>query len=306
MKKILMICFLCLSLLGLVSCGSAENATKENNDSIYYLNTEASKLVAAEYALKPTDTNEQIEWVYQGVLAEQASETRIPLLPEGVTMNSWRLEGDILWVDFSANYASMEPAREVLVRAGIVRSFSNVPKVGSVGFLIEGEELNDSKGDPVGAMKAIDFVENSGKEVNAYQYVTMKLYFANKTGDKLVLEERKVYYSKNIPLERAVVEQLLEGPRVEGNYPTIPIETKILSVSAMEGLGYVNLDQGFLHDTLPVTEEVTIQSIIRSVAEACNVSKIQISINGETKVDFHDKISFDQFFEVNDSLLEGI
>lgn len=305
MKKKLLIGFLCLCLLLFSGCGEKAEEAAKVNPSIYYLNAEASKLVAQEHIMKASDSNGKIEEIFQAIATETETAKESALLPEGVNMNSWEVKDNALWIDFSASYAGMEPTREILVRAGIVRAFGSLGIVGNVGFLIEGQELTDVRGQAVGLMKADDFVENSGKEVNAYQYVTMKLYFANRTGDKLVLEERQIYYSKNIPLERAVVEQLLEGPRAEGNYPTIPVETKILSASAMDGLGYVNFDQAFMNPSVTVNGDVAVQSVVRSIAEACNVEKVQISINGETKVDFRGNISLDQFFEVDNSLAEG-
>lgn len=303
MKKAL-ICLICLALLGLIGCGSAKEEAMENRNSLYSLNLEASKLIAREHTLVASDTNGQIEEIYQNIITEETSETQIALLPVDVKIQSWRLENKTLVLNFNANYGFMEATREVLVRAGIVRSFADIDSIANVMFTIEDKEFLDSKGNPVGPMRATDFVEDSGKDVNAYNYGTMKLYFANRAGDKLVLEERNVYYNKNTPLERAVVEQLLEGPKNAEHYPTIPAETKILGASAMDGLGYVNLDQAFLSQVLPVKGEIALQSIVKSIVEACDVSKVQISINGESKVEYRDNISLDQFFEIDNSLLE--
>ena len=304
MKKISIYLMACLMLFGLASCGGAKEEITENQHSLYSLNLEASKLVARDYILVATDTNGQIEEVYQNIAKEQDSETQLALLPEDVKLQSWKLNDKTLLLNFNANYGSMESTREVLVRAGIVRSFADIANVNSILVAVEEKELLDGKGQPVGPMRSDDFVEDSGKDVNAYNYVTMKLYFANRTGDRLVLEERKIYYSKNTPLERVVVEQLLEGPKNAEHYPIIPAETKILGASAMDGLGYVNLDQAFLNQTLPVRGEVALQSIVQSIIAACDVGKVQISINGESKIEYHDNISLDQFFEIDNSLLE--
>ena len=304
MKKILIYLLTCLLLFGLAGCQVAQEEITENQPSLYSLNPEASKLIARNYVLVATDTNGQIEEIYQNIAKEQGSETQITLLPEDVKLQSWKLNGKTLILNFNANYGSMESTREVLVRAGIVRSFASIAGIANIVFVVEEKELLNDKGQPIGPMRADDFVEDSGKEVNAYNYVTMKLYFANRTGDKLVLEERKIYYSKNTPLERVVVEQLLEGPKNAEHYPIIPAETKILGASAMDGLGYVNLDQAFLGTTLPVKGEVVLQSIVQSIVAACDVGKVQISINGESKIEYRDDISLDQFFEIDNSLLE--
>ena len=60
------------------------------------------------------------------------------------------------------------------------------------------------------------FVENSGKQINDYKYISMDLYFSDETGEKLKSENRALYYSSNVPLERVVVEQLIKGPQESG------------------------------------------------------------------------------------------
>ena len=305
MRKISIYLLVCMIFSSLIGCGVETKNVAESKNSLYSLNLEASKLIAREYDLVATDTKGQIEETYKNIITEQSDEKQIALLPADVQMQSWELNGKTLILDFNANYGAMDVTREVLVRAGIVRSFAGIADVTSVLFTVEGTELANDKDIPVGLMRAADFIEDSGKDVNAYNYVTMKLYFANQEGNKLVLEERQVYYSKNTPLERAVVEQLLEGPKEAKHYPTIPTETKILGASTMDGLGYVNLDEAFLAHTLTASGEVALQSIVQSIVAACDVSKVQISINGESKVYYHDNISLDRFFEIDNKILEG-
>ena len=69
-------------------------------------------------------------------------------------------------------------------------------------------------------------------------------YFSSKDGTTLVKETRTVHYSTNISLEKLVMEQLIEGPK-KGATATIPSETKIITLSVMDGICYVNLDNNF-------------------------------------------------------------
>lgn len=59
-------------------------------------------------------------------------------------------------------------------------------------------------------MNLDSFVENPGEQINSSQKATLKLYFSNKAGTRLVPETREVHYSSNISLEKLVMEQLIE------------------------------------------------------------------------------------------------
>lgn len=127
------------------------------------------------------------------------------------------------------------------MRAGLVRTFVQVPEVERVTLLIDGDPLKDSKGREIGTMTADSFLENSGREIYQYQYATLTLYFANEAGDHLVKETRRVPYSTNIPLERVVVEQLMKGPKEDGHYAVLPDTMNVLSVTTSDRIAYVNL-----------------------------------------------------------------
>ena len=147
-------------------------------------------------------------------------------------------------------------------------------------------------------------MENPGSTADDYAVTTATLYFANESGDKLVPESVNISYSSNIPVERVVVEQLIKGPLTEDVYPTIPAETKLISISTKDGICYVNLDNGFLSQGYDVTEAVPIYSIVNSLTSIPGVSKVQILINGETNLVYRESIRFDTIFERNLDIIE--
>ena len=101
----------------------------------------------------------------------------------------------------------------------------------------------------------------------------MTLYFTNESGDGLTAEQRNIYYSTNVPLERVVVEQLVKGPAQAGHYAVLPPELKILSVTVSEGICYVNFDETFVNPPLDIEPEITIYAIANSLAETCHVEQ---------------------------------
>ena len=137
-------------------------------------------------------------------------------------------------------------------------------------------------------MNADQFINNDGNEINTYELVKVKLYFANAAGDKLIASYREKHYSTNTPLERFVVEELIAGPsgQIEGLYPVINPETKIVNILTKDGICYVNLDSNFLTVINNVSTEVAVYSIVNSLVELDNINKVQILVNGEVPPTF--------------------
>ena len=130
-------------------------------------------------------------------------------------------------------------------------------------------------------MSADSFVENPGKQINSSVETTLTLYFA-KDGTELVRENRKVHYSTNISMEKLIMEQLIEGPKKSGTMATLPSGTKLISVSVVDGVCYVNLSDSFKNQNPEVSEELVLYSIVNSLTELPGVTKVQIAINGST------------------------
>ena len=185
-----------------------------------------------------------------------------------------------------------------------MKAFTQIPGVSYVEFLDEGEPMTDASGMLLGKMDKNTFVENEGENINSYMNTSLNLYFADQDGDSLKKETISVYYSSNVPLEREVVERLLKGPNSEELKPTLSPNTKILGVSIVEGICYVNLDKSFLSDTMDVQEELPIYSIVNSLTDACNVRGVQISVEGETKMIFRESMKLDQIYHADYRLME--
>lgn len=271
---------------------------------IYYLNADGTGLAKDYYTPEDEDTEAMIQEMLEMLDSEKPKENMQALLPTAVNINSYAIRKETVVIDFNKDYRKMKKVREVLARAGIVKTLIQIPGVQTVEFTVDGEALTDSKGDPVGGMDVNTFVEHARTDINNYQYTTLTLYFTNKEGDGLVPESRSVYYSSNLPLERVVVEQLLEGPKESDAYPTLPENAHLLSVTISEDICYVNFDDIFVDSALPVQQSIPIYSIVNSLADACGVNQVQISVNGDSKMTFRETMSLNKFYKKNKKLIE--
>lgn len=300
------LCLVMVAVLCLCTACAGRNAKQEGIAyRIYYVSNDETKIVEREYVSGTTDTEEMIgEMLGQLAAVSEKMEYETPLASE-VSVIGHTLDSGLLTLNFDQNYKNLFGIREILVRASIVRTVTQLPEVERVAFTVEGEQLTDQMGTAVGIMSADTFIENAGNEINAYEKVNLRLYFANETGDRLVEENRRnVVYNSNISLEKLVVEKLVEGPAVEGIYPTINPATKIISVTVKDGTCYVNLNSDFLNQPYNVVSDVTIYSITNSLVELPNVNRVQISIDGETNLSYRENMSLNTVFERSLDLLE--
>lgn len=294
---------LILSFL-LICTGCRKKEVFEEGTAVYYLNEEETSIVPVGYQIPEGTVEEQA-----GKLLEKLAEVPETVgmkqtISEEIKLLGYTLDRKQLYLDFSTEYLEMDKVKEVLVRAAIVKTMVQLEEVSFIGFRVAGEPLTDSRGMNIGLMNENTFLDNMGSEENATKIVNLNLYFANKTGDKLTPQSTVLEYSANVAVEKIVVEQLITGPTEKGYYPTIPQDTKVMSVTTKDGVCYVNLDIGFTAQGYDVLGQVTIYSIVNSLTELPGITSVQILVNGETNINYKDSISLESTFQMNQEIVE--
>lgn len=287
MKKLYGILAALTAALALSACG-AEEEQNEDTVQIYYISNSETKVEAHPHVMENKDTEERIDELIQCLSTNpEKLEYKAPLLL-GFQVLDVTWDGEKVLLDVDKSYLELSTAVEVLTRASVVRTLTQLDKVNYVGITVEGNQLSDSLGNVVGWMNADQFIDNNGNEINTYDQVRVMLYFAGEDGTNLIAAYREKYYSTSIPLERFVVDELIAGPsgHVEGLYPTINPATKVISVMTKDGICYVNMDESFLTVVNNVSTDVSIYSIVNSLVELNNINKVQILINGEVPSGF--------------------
>lgn len=302
-KKIAAILLLAVMLLGLVG-GCGEEKGKDEY-FVFYLNAEASKLVPEKVELKETDGEAMVRELLEVLAAQPEDASLRQTIPPNVKVLGVSAVSYQITVDFSKEYYEMEPTEEILTRAAIAKTLLQFTDYPYVMFTVESEPLVNSNGTNVGAMSQDSFVENPGEQINSSQKTTLTLYFSNKDGDLLVPETREVHYSSNISLEKLVMEQLMEGPKKSGLQSTIPAGTKLITITVVDSICYVNLDEMFLNQNKEISEPVVLFSIVDSLTELSSIEKVQISINGDTSGKCRYSYDFANMYEADMSIVES-
>lgn len=287
MKKIFGLLFGMVLGFLLTAC-SGEEEIPEDSWPVYYLSNSQTKVETHYYQMQATEQERQIEELLSCLKTiPDKLEYKAPL-NMGFQVISTMLDNGTLTIDVDAAYKEMPVTTEVLVRAAIVRTLTQVPMVKYVMMTVEGNPLYDNNGDLVGRMNADHFIVNDGNAINTHELARIRLYFADESGTLLIAGYREKHYSTNTSLERLVVEELIAGPsgQIEGMYPSINPSTKIINVTTKDGICYVNLDESFLTVVNNVSTEVSIYSIVNSLAELSGITKVQVLINGEVPATF--------------------
>jgi germination protein M len=200
--------------------------------------------------------------------------------------------------------ANLSAVEEVLTRTAVINTLCSFAEVDGVYFMVEGEPFRDADGEEPGIMEPDQFIYNSYTEMRNYERVRLHLYFANETGDKLVDAYRTVVYNSNMPLERIVIEQVIQGPNGNFAYPTVNSAAKVINVTTRDRRCYVNLNSEFLHGQEGVTAQTALYSIVNSLCELPSIESVQISVDGNTDAVFMESIPLTGSFRMNEEIVE--
>lgn len=288
----------CLLVIG---CRKKE---EEGDILVYYLNSEGNALATEGYEWKSDQVESQIEEVLKKLRKPKDTVACTSVIPADVLITDCSLDENKLEISFSQEYELLDRPAEVLLRAAVVKSLTQIEGVDFVRFHVGGELLKNAHGNTIGYMQGDDFAQNTGVALNSYQQADVTLYYADAAGESLVQTEVSLRYNSYMTIEKAIIERLINGTDEDGMQAAIPSQTKLLGVSIKDGICYVNLDEGFLAGPDMMPPELIIYSLVNSVIAGGNCSQVQISISGNTNVMFHGEIDLDSPFEKNMEIVE--
>lgn len=299
--RILLLLFLALLLL----CGCEKKQAEENEYTVYYVNATRTRLVESKYEPAAKTFEELMEELFDQLELPPSGDMSV--LQDGVKVNGYERGIDALRIDFSKEYYELGNTDEVLLRAAIVKTFSQIPGVTKVMITVEQEQLHDAQGQPVAAMDADSFIDTKDGGINSYLYAKLALYFPDESGKKLVREVRSLHYSSNMVLERVIIEQLIAGPKEKGAKPVLTGAVKIQNLSIRDGICTISFDEEV--NRVPaesaVTAEAALYAIVNSICETCDeITGVRIEIAGDDSVKFREEVDLEQVFSINYAFVE--
>lgn len=303
-KKGFLCCLWLVLAVLLTGCGGGQQ--EENNGyTVYYVNPAGTRLMEASYSPGAQTFEEMMEELWTQLVTPPSGYTSV--VPENLTFNGFERGIDALRIDFSKEYYELSNTEEVLLRAAVVKTFSQVPGVVKVMITVEKEQLKDLEGLPVPAMDAASFIDTKGDGINSYQYATLELYFVNADGDRLEREMRSLHYSSNMVLERVVIEQLIKGPEDEELRPVFSGDVRIQNLYIQNGICVVNFNAAANQQPAEYAPdpETALYAIVNSICGTCDdITGVRFEIEGSNGEDFRGAVDLDQIFTMNRSYIE--
>ena len=294
---------LSILLLAMTSCAPVRKA-EAPSFKIYYLNKDGMGVSGTGYQPVGEDTMTIVSEVLEELKNQPSDYDLRPVILSDVSVNAVSLNEGVLMLDFDTGYIKDQGREEILRRAAIVRTLTQIDGVDEISISIDGSPLNDINGIPVGIMTSDMFIDNAGDEINSYERTKLVLYFANEEGTGLVQTTEAVAYNSNISMEKLVTEHIISGPLSNGLYPVTNPDVGLMGVTTKDGICYVNLSKEFLVKQGKLTDEVVLYSFVNSLTELPNINKVQFMIDSETEISFGEHSYLSEPFERNLEIVE--
>lgn len=163
-SRIYVIFLFCLSLMALAAGCRSEKKTidqgKKKGTAVYYTNKDCTRLVEKRKELKLVGKQEkQVKTLLAQMRKVETDKKKYKsAIPGRVVISHVSVSSNIVSVDFSSGYKRIEENEDLICRAGIVYTLTQIKGINYVSFSISGKPMLDTDGTALGALGQDSFV----------------------------------------------------------------------------------------------------------------------------------------------------
>ena len=274
--------FLCLILAALLLGGCERGEVQEEGYFIYYKSAAQDELQTERYLPESDQPETLTDELMEKWQETPENESLVSAKPQNVSVMSYELTNNRLTVDFDEAYLELSNTEEILTRASLVRTMTQISEIRSVFITVAGEELKDDYGEEIGSMTARSFVESEELGVEGFESMDYPFYFADSEG-RLEEERREIHYSTSSEKIQVVLKQLIAGTKKNDLISVISPDTRVLSSRIEDGLCTVNFSEEFNTAVEGVLPDVSIYAVVNTLCELNGVTAVKINIAGDTQ-----------------------
>ena len=294
MKRVVL--FLLIFIL-IISCFCGCN-TKKTQLSIFFKDIETNNLTEEKHEVE-TGGKKGAQVLAKLAVAELCkgplNEKSVPVINKDAKLISLALNNGVATVNMSKHFAEKTGVDGLILRYSFIKTLCSIDGIDKVVIQVEGVNLVGEDGKEIPPLGNEDYVdpENAQRE-------TVKLYFPNSDGTALGSEIRNIEIQNMPSLEKAVVTELINGPKDKSLSKALPEGTKLLGIEIKDKICYVNFSKEFVNNAGSGSSETTmiLYSVVNSLCDLDSVDSVQILIEGKTDEEFGNFV-FDIPYEAN-------
>ena len=282
-RTALAVTLIMIILLTLIGCSNRASSDGVSYN-LYFLNEKKNNLIVEERTIDGDNLEEIAENVVEALLSGPSVSSNYAVFGKETRLLGVDIKDGIANVKFNKVYfpeGENSNAKELLQRYSLVSTLCDINGIDKVKIFVDGVELINSLGVPVGPLGKEDILLNSTFSQNSNEE-NVTLYFPDKNARHLVKQNRKVPLIDN-SIEKTILHELIKGPDGDELISTIPSSSKVLSVETKDGICFVNMSSDFVnnHSEGSTAENFTIYSIVNSLTELEGVNSVQFLIEGK-------------------------
>ena len=300
MKKIVSLMLVVVFATQMFAC----NKISGKKYTYYYTNTNKDELIAKEVVINSNDNEEIINKLIEKMSKKSRNKEEVVIKPDYISNPTIYITDNLVTLDYDKSYYDYDSYNEVLYRAAMVKEITAIEGIDGVRFMVDGSPLVKN-GKEIPIMMRGDLVDDTDDDMQPIEWSNVTLFYANKSGDKLIRCQRTLPHNSNISIEKLIVESLITGPSQSGYYRTIPSDVRLLSLSVNDGICYVNFSEEFINEMVNAKSEIPIYSLTNSLCCVDEIRAVKILVDGDSSKLYRESISLDTVFEFKDDLVSN-
>lgn len=297
MKIVIRLLMVIVFSLFLIGCSDLQE--EKTYIHLYYPNSSLTDLVKVEdkeHKRKDYDIKVATEIIKGKPMDKKLS----PILFKGIKLLSATLDKDAVTINLSQEFDLLSLEENLIIRAAIVRAYTEISGVNKVIFLIDGKLFMNS--DKKSEFMKTDFFVINDFDSREKQRANVIFYYLDKEKDKLVKNIDVVQYTKD-ELEINTIRELLRGPiSLDDKLKNIfPLSTVVYEAKTTDGVCIVKLNNGLSELNTEKDVELAVYSIVNTLTSIPGINSVQVMSDDELGIKFKGKKLYAKSLEKNES-----
>lgn len=276
--KYLIVAFI-INVLLCAACGKTASGDDNKAFKVYFI-SEGSSIAYKEYTIDEMLPEEMVNRLLT-IMSLSSEDGLVAPFSYGSKVLDTHIENDTAYVNMDGDYLELDKADEILVRASIVKTITQVPGVSKVAIMVSGNNYFEP-------MTEAGFLIGDEESIMPKENMEITYYLKNSSRDGLVAVTKTIEYSQNMSKEMAIINELIKGANkdliknsnsdVKNVKSVINKNTVLNTINKENGICYVDFSKEFLKLESGVSEEMAVYSVVNTLTELDDIDGVIITI----------------------------